>query len=278
MTAQIIVYSLLLAFTSFARCDGQALTAADIMKRVAENQDREQKARTEFVYEEKVHRAMRRKDGKLLHEEYRVFAVIPGAKGTEKKLQSVKGRYWKNGKYVSYEGEPPPQSGFFNITFDDDEKGEGKTKDGIDKDLFPLTSGEQKQYSFELVGERVVHDRPAYQIQFRPVDPKDYGWTGEALVDREEFQPVWIYTRLSRRLPLAVRTMLGTDIPGLGFTVQYTRVDKDLWFPSTYGTEFGVHALFFLDRNLSESVENTNFHRANVESRIDFADNADKPQ
>ncbi len=259
------------AFTSFALGDGPRLTAAGIMQRVAANQDREQKARTEFVYEETVHRAMRRKDGKLLREEHRTFAVIPGLNKTERKLQSVKGRYWNKGRYVPFEGEPVPQSGLFNITFDGD-NAERQTKDGVDKDLFPLTSDEQKKYAFELTGERIVHARPVYQIRFRPANRKDYGWAGEALIDKEEFQPVSVYTQLSRRLPVAVRTVLGTDVPGLGYSVQYTRVDKDLWFPSTYGTEFGVHALFLLNRTFTESVENKNFRRAAVESRIEFGD------
>ncbi len=50
------------------------------MERVAENQDREQKARTQFVYEETVHRVMRRKD-LLCH---------AWPKGTERKLEPVK--------------------------------------------------------------------------------------------------------------------------------------------------------------------------------------------
>lgn len=266
---QVMILTVMTAFTTFAFENGP-LTAAEIMKRVAENQDREQKARTQFVYEETVHRAMRRKDGKLLREEYRTFAVIPGAKGTERKLQSVKGRYWKKSKYITFEGEPVPEGGLLGAILDD---GDSRTKDGIDKDLFPLTSDEQKNYAFELTGDRVIKERPVYRIQFRPARSNDYGWAGEALIDKEEFQPVSVYTQLSRRLPFAVRTMLGTDVPGLGFSVQYTRVDKDLWFPATFGTEFGLHALFLLNRTFTESVENKNFRRATVESRVEFGNN-----
>ena len=32
-----------------------------------------------------------------------------------------------------------------------------------------------------------------------------------------------MYTRLSRKLPLAVRTLPGTDVPGLGYNVGHTR-------------------------------------------------------
>jgi hypothetical protein len=265
-----VILVALLTLSSFhPQEDAPKLTAAQIMSRVAENQDREQKARNLFVYDQKVHRTMRNKNGKLLREEDWIYTMTPGPKGTEKKLVSVKGRYWKNGEYLSFAGLPVPQS-MLQITFDDDDS-ENSSRDGIDKELFPLTTDEQKKYAFEVIGERVVKGRPAFQIQFQPADRSDYGWKGEALIDREEFQPVSVFTRLSRKLPLAVRTMLGTDVPGLGFGIQYTRVDKDLWFPSTYGTEFRVHALFFVNRTLTESMENSNFRRATVESQIEFA-------
>lgn len=240
--------------------------ANDIMKRVAQNQDREQQARNQFVYQQNIHRTMRRKDGKLVREEFWSYTVIPGAKGTEKKLLSVHGRYWKKGRYLTFDGEPVP-AGLLSITLDDEE---GTSRDGIDKDLFPLTTEEQKKYTFEFLGERIVDSRPAYRIQFHPTDKADYGWTGEALIDREELQPVTLYTRLSRKLPLAVRTVLGTDVPGLGFSIRYTRIDKDLWFPSSYGTEFKIRALFLLDRTITESMENTDFRRASVDSRLSF--------
>ena len=262
------IFLALLAVCDFPAQTTPAPTAAEIMSRVAINQDREQKVRNQFVYEQKIHRTERSKSGKLLCEEFWTYAMTPGPKGTERKFLSVKGRYWKKGAYIPFEGLPLP-SGFLRITFDDD--GDSKTRDGIDSDLFPLTSDKQKDYSFGLLGERIIHDRPAYRIQFQPADPKDWGWKGEALIDKEEFQPVSVFTRLSRKLPFAVRTMLGTDVPGLGFGIQYTRVDKDIWFPATYGDEFDLHALFFLNRTFTESMENSNFRRANVESKIEFS-------
>ena len=253
--------------------DAPGLTAPEIMRRVAENQDREQETRKRFVYEQKLHRTMRQKDGKLLREEFWTFTVLPGPKGTEKKLLSVKGRYLKKGKYYPFEGTPIPAVGGLEISFYDDSDPD---RDGIDKDLFPLTSAEQKNYRFELTGERAANGRQAYQIRFRPIDRNDYGWTGQALIDKEEFQPITVYTKLSRKLPLAVRTALGTDVPGIGYNIQYTRVDKDLWFPSSYGTEFSVRLLFFMNRTFTESTENTNFRRAVADSQIEFANDSDK--
>jgi hypothetical protein len=260
---------MLLALSALAQTQTPP-SASEIMRRVAENQDREQKARSQFVYEQDMHRTMRARNGKLLREEFWKYEVLPDAKGSHKKLLAVSGRYWKKGKYVSFQGEPVPPS-LLNITLDDDNDG---TRDGIDEELFPLTSDQQKDYKFELTGERVMKNRPTYQIRFHPTDPKDYGWAGEALIDEQEFQPVYVFTRLSRKLPLAVRTMLGTDVPGLGFSIQYTRVDKDLWFPATYGTEFELHALYLLHRTISESMQNTNFRRATVESKIDYGESA----
>ncbi len=270
----VLLAFLLLTSCSFDLPETLGPAPADIMHRVAVNQDREQKARNQFVYDQTMHRTIRSKSGKLLREEFWTYAVAPGPRGTEKKLRSVKGRYLKKGKYLPFEGEPLPEVDGLSVEFDD--VSDNANRDGLNKDLFPLTTEEQAKYHFENFGERVVKGRPAYRIQFRPVDQGEYRWTGEALIDKEEFQPVTVYTRLSRKLPFAVRTLLGTDVPGLGVNIQYTRVDKDLWFPASYGTEFAVHALFFLNRTFTESMENTNFRRATVDSSVQFEGTADK--
>src|SRR6202011_3688252 len=108
-------------------------------------------------------------------------------------------------------------------------------------------------YQFELAGEHVVDGRKAYRIRFQPADRHELTWAGEALIDAEEVQPVNVYTRLSRRIPMAVRTLLGTDLPGLGFSVRYQRFDRDVWFPVSFGTEFRLHVLFFLNRDITVS-------------------------
>lgn len=244
-----------------------SMTAQEIMARVAANQDREQSVRSEFVYEQKIHRTMRSKEGKLLREEFWTYTVSPQSKGTTKKLVSVKGKYWKHGQYLPFEGLPLPSVGLMEITLDDGDEG---SRDGIDSEMFPLTSEQQKRYTFELIGEKTIKDRTAYEIEFRPTNPRDFGWKGEALIDKEEFQPVSVYTRLSRKLPGAVRTVLGTDVPGLGMNIQYTRVDRDIWFPATYGTEFGVRAVFLFNRKFAESTENSNFRRVDVKSTVAY--------
>jgi hypothetical protein len=71
-----------------------------------------------------------------------------------------------------------------------------------------------------------------------------------------------------------VRTLLGTDVPGLGFTTQYSRVEKDLWFPASFGTEFKIHAVYLFHRTVSVSLENKDFRRTRVDEQIRY----DEPQ
>ena len=134
--------------------------------------------------------------------------------------------------------------------------------------LFPLTSEQQKDYDFKLLGQEEQAGRSVYHIGFRPKDKNDITWAGEAYIDAAEFQPVRVFTKLSRRIPFAVRTLLGTDLPGLGFSVVYKRQEDGVWFPATFGTEFRIHALFFINRNVSVSLENTDFQHTHVESRM----------
>jgi hypothetical protein len=253
----------------------QDLSADDIMKRVAANQDREQKDRLAFVYESHIKVQTRHTNGKLAREEITDYIVTPTPKGIEKKTQAFKGTYCKKGSCADFKTEPGPENldGELVKSFRDDLT-KTDSKDGVDKELFPLTTDSQKDLMFELAGEKEVSGRIAYVIRFSPKDRNDINWAGEALVDKEEFQPVWVYTRLSRRLPFAVRTLLGTDLPGLGFNTRYARIDKDIWFPVSFGTEFRIHAVFFINRTLTVSMENKNFKRFSADSTIKYGDEA----
>jgi hypothetical protein len=112
-----------------------------------------------------------------------------------------------------------------------------------------------------------------YRIAFAPKEKRmDGGWKGEVLVSRDDCQPVLVTTRLAHKIPLLVRTALGTNLSGLGFSVRYQKFDDGLWFPVSYGTEFRVRALFFYSRSIVVSLENTGFQRASVSSRIEFAE------
>jgi len=243
----------------------------EIMARVAANQDRGQQARAEYVYQQRIHVASLRTNGKLAREETTDYLVTPTPDGTKKELKHIEGRYWHKGKYVEFQGEPVPDTGVVDSSIVEsfrDDLYNDKSKDGFGRDLFPLTSEEQKKYRFELAGEETVQGRKVYRVRFRPHDKNELTWAGEALIDSAEFEPVRVYTKLSRKIPLLVRTLLGTDLPGLGFNVEYRRFDQGIWFPVTFGTEFRLRVLFFVNRDITVSLENSAFQRAKVQSKI----------
>jgi hypothetical protein len=255
---------------------GESVPAAAevIMARVAENQDRAMKLRAGYIYQQHVVVATRRINGKLARQEAADYLVTPTPSGIEKTLQKLEGRYVQKGKTIEFKGEPVANRDSLDAgVIDGFRKGllDEKSRDGLAHDLFPLTAEDQKQYRFEVAGEQVIDGRRTYRIRFRPADKDDITWAGEALIDAEEYQPVSVYTKLSRRIPVAVRMLLGTDLPGLGFNVRYQRLDKDIWFPVSFGTEFRMHILFFLNRDITVSSENSGFRHATVESKIEFA-------
>jgi hypothetical protein len=86
---------------------------------------------------------------------------------------------------------------------------------------------------------------------------------------------VRVFTKLSRRIPFGVRTFLGTDLPGVGFSVVYKRQEDGVWFPATFGTEFRIKVLFFINREVSVSLENSGFQHTHVESKMKVVGSAD---
>jgi hypothetical protein len=247
------------------------LTAAEIMARVAANQDRSDQLRREYVYQQHVHVVSRLSNGKLKREETADYEVFPVPDGSQNQLQSLTGRYLQKGKYVDYRGKPEGD----DDSIDQDLVGDfredlvnEKSRDGLARNLFPLTTDQQNQYEFRLLGEAQQDGRSAYRIGFRPRANKEASWSGEAFIDKEEFQPVLVFTKLHRKIPLAVRTLLGTDVPGVGFSVHYRRQPDGVWFPVSFGTEFRLRALFMIKRDISMSLENRNFERTHVDTKI----------
>ena len=143
-----------------------------------------------------------------------------------------------------------------------------KSKDGINARLFPLTSKNQADYSFRMMGRERLNDRDVFHITFRPKNKDDFGWSGDAYVDTTAYQPVLITTGMARKIPFAVRTLLGTNVPGLGFTVTYAPQPDDVWFPVTFSTEFKIHVLYFFHRQVFLNAENREFEKTHVTSRI----------
>jgi hypothetical protein len=254
-----------------------AVTAESIMARVAENQDRAGQMRTAFVYHQNVLIRLQRYNGKFTREEYSEFTVTPTPNGTKKTRTHFLGKYAAHGKVIDYD-QPGYQYKGIDIdgplaqSLADSMSNNEKTKDGIARDMFPLTGKEQRQYSFHLEGTEEYRGIPVYHITFESHggDEDDGPWVGEALIDRQEYQPVLVTTHLAFKIPLLVRTMLGTNLEHLGFKVTYKKFDNGLWFPVTYGGEFRVKALFLYARRVGISVQNSGFQRADVTTKIEF--------
>lgn len=143
-----------------------------------------------------------------------------------------------------------------------------KSKDGINAHLFPLTSEEQKNYTYQLTGRERMNGHDCFHITFRPRDKNEFGWKGDAYVDTTDYQPVSVTTVMARKIPFAVRTLLGTDVPGLGFTVVYAPQADGVWFPSSFSTEFKIHVLYFFHRQIVLDAQNRQFEKTHVSSRM----------
>jgi hypothetical protein len=225
--------------------------------------------------------------------------VSPQQKSSQQKFLSLDGRYWQKGRYVHYTTlqdqdaaasaqaeDEAPKDGAPKDKEVKTEKGElegldidllenlrrnladDTSKDGLGKGLFPLTTEKQSQYLFTLEGQQKMNGRDVYRVSFRPKDKNDFDWKGEAFIDVHEFEPVVVYTEMSRKIPLAVRTLLGTNLPGLGFSVTYDREPDGVWFPVSFGTEFRMRVLFFIARDISMSLANTHFEKTHADVRI----------
>jgi hypothetical protein len=248
-------------------------TADEIMARVAANQDRAEQLRSKYVYQQHVHTVSKLTNGKLMREETADFDVTPTPDGSKKELKSRTGRYWKKGKYlpVSSDDHGSDDDGNLDAKLTSDfvrDLLDDKSKSGLARDLFPLTAKRQEGYAFKLIGETEQDGRKVYRIAFAPKDKEEIAWAGEALIDEQDFQPVLVYTKLSKKLPLLVRGALGTDVPGVGFNVHYRRQEDGVWFPVSFGTEFKVKILFLMKRNISLSMENRDFERTHVDTQI----------
>ena len=143
-----------------------------------------------------------------------------------------------------------------------------KSKDGINARLFPLTSKNQEDYVFRMIGRERLNSREVFHITFRPKKKDDFGWSGDAYIDTTAYQPVLVTTAMARKIPFAVRTLLGTNVPGLGFTVTYAPQADGVWFPVTFSTEFKIHVLYFFHRQIFLNAENREFEKTHVTSRI----------
>src|SRR5229473_1874948 len=162
---------MILATLFFLFVPQPAATAESIMARVAENQDRAEQMRTAFVYHQNVLVRLQRYNGKFTREEYSEFTVAPTPDGTQKTRTHFLGKYAAHGKLVDYD---KPGYQYKGIDIDgplaqsmaDSMSNNTKTKDGLARDLFPLTAKEQQQYSFHLGGTEEYRGVQVYRITF----------------------------------------------------------------------------------------------------------------
>ena len=264
------------------------------MARVGENQDRAEAERAHYVYVQ--HAKMVSRHGKTVKcEEITDYRMMPSSDGSEEQLLNLDGRQLTNHKYLTYHAKPPePAKDEANdkkkkddddpatipVTISEDSIDRDivqdmrwglihdKSKDGIDARLFPLTSKDQADYAFRMVGRERMNGREVFHVTFRPKKQDDFGWSGDAYIDTAAYEPVLITTAMARKIPFAVRTLLGTNLPGLGFTVTYAPQPDGVWFPVTFSTEFKIHVLFFFNREIILDAQNREFLKTHVTSRI----------
>jgi hypothetical protein len=226
-------------------------------------------ARQQFVYKQEQLVAIRLANGKMACQQKREFTVAPGPQGVQRQLvraEAVTGYCDDDSrKSVAAQNGSATADGL-TVSF-------GDSKDGIPRDLFPLTAKEQRLYQYRLEATEMYRGRQVYRVSFspKPAQDGDEGcWKGEALIDAAEFQPLQVVTDLAVKVPLAVRILLGTNVRGLGFSVSYQRVAEGVWFPASFGGEFKLNVLFFYRRSVSINVRNSDFKRTNVDSNVAF--------
>ncbi len=261
-------------------------TAAEIMRRLAENQQRGQELRRQIVYKQSVLGRMHRGNNKLAREEQYEFVVTPAAKSFERKLVEFAGKYERDGRIFIYD---KPKYQYKDIDIDgevlgdlvEEWTGDEKSRDGMPDDFFPLTADKQKHYEFVLVGREEYQGQPVWKVTFSPRKGEDLDewWAGEVLVDPEAYEPVLITSHQSKGIPVAVKILLGTDIRKMGFKVTYQKfmvgtadAQQAVWLPSTYGGEFDVRVLFGYRRKISLSMRNSDVQRTQAASTVKFED------
>jgi hypothetical protein len=255
---------------------------AGIMALVAANQERSTQLRKEFTFHQKQLLRMNRGNGRIAREEKREYEVSPGSHGVSKELARFEGRYEYKGNYVAYDrpGYTYKEMDIDGELIDElskDMTDDQHSRDGISRDLFPLTAAQQHKYNYKLLGRESYRGRDVIRVAFDPRPHQEFdeaAWKGEALIDALEYQPVSVHTKLAARIPLVVRTLLGTNIKGLGFSISYQKFDEGVWFPVSYGGEFEVRAVFFYKRTISVDMVNSDFRRTNVTSNVRYATEA----
>lgn len=261
----------IISFLIILSCQAQD-NATEIMAKVANNLEQGSELRKSYVYTQKILTRLLRTNSKLAREERREYSVTPEGKSTKKKLVQLEGQYEKNKKLHSYtetSERPHGVDGVIVQVLADKSVNNEESKDGIGMGFFPFLPKDLPDYNFNLVKTESYRGRPIHRISFEG-KTKENPWAGEALIDVEDLHPLSIQTKLNFKMPLLVKTMLGTNLRQTGFSLTYTRVAPGLWFPATYGTEMRFDLLFGYKRVITMSMESSNFKKASADSAITF--------
>ncbi len=255
---------LIVTFTCFA----ETPDATEIMRRVAGNQDRAQTARAAWVYDQNVFVRLQRSAGELAREETRDYVVAPTEKGAGRKLIRVEGKIGAGKKSIPY-----TTAGFRTKNADID----GALVEGLAKDinwrkdtvgpisyLMPLSAEHQNRYTFTLDGEEQYQGFDVWRIRFRQSDGED-NWSGELLVEKNEFQPLVLTSHWDSKVPVAVTMALGVSVKQVGGKITWQRAEKDVWFPAVAGGEMKLRVLFFYARNIAYRSVSSAFRRTDVQ-------------
>ena len=199
-------------FVGFPATAGEPVDVAQIMGRVAANQEAALNTRKNYVYRQEQLLRMLRGGGKVAREERLEYTVSPEKQGAQKQLTKFEGKYELKGKYVAYD-QPGYHYKGLDVDGDlihdmsEDMMNDQKSRDGIGTDLFPLTAEEQRKYDFRLVSTETYGGRPVFRVAFEPRRGVRHGedevdWKGEALIDAQEYQPVMVQTSLAEKIPM----------------------------------------------------------------------------
>jgi len=248
--------------------------AGEIMRRVAQNVERAQAARLSYVYDQNIFVRIKRANGKLAQEETRKYIVAPSEKGADRKLVEVQGKILDGKKEIAY-----TEAGFRRKDMDID----AALVDSFAREImwrrnemgplsywwFPVEHLEK--YTFKFEGEERYRGYDVYKISFRQADEED-AWQGEALIERNEFQPVLITSAWTGKVPGAVTIALGTNVHQIGAKITYQRFDKDVWFPVSFGGEMKLRVFFLYARTIAFSAANADFRKTDVHTSVEFED------
>jgi hypothetical protein len=259
---------------------GTQPTAEDIMCRVAENQERAEAARASYVYDMNVFVRLKRANGKLAREESRDYVVAPGPRGASRKLTKLEGKILEGKTETAY-----TEAGYRTKNMDID----GALTDSFAREIlwkkdrggpmvswFPLTHRRMEHYTFTSLGEEKYRDYDVYKIAYAGNDEDDECWKGEALIEKNEFQPVLITSAWTCKIPTAVKIMLGTNVQQIGAKITYQRFENGVWFPVNCGGEMKLRVLFMYARTIAFSAKNNGFRKADVTTSIEYTDTEDK--